>query len=190
MKIILIISCLKYHHSPKNKSFLSLPPLCHSTKSAFRWSSEFCFEVGIYLHLFPGTEIITLMVMPDYKYWNKGLERHAQVVFSDRFQRASHLGFKSPFTQQLGLITVLILKSSSGLPPASWDFSLTCHIVSYLWVTVDIVFNPYKYYSWLSLNGHLYKTDTLVKWIPRGQVPAFLYSLNLTQDRHLFKTDT
>ena len=73
----------------------------------------------------------------------------------------------SPFNQQLGLTTVLIFKLSSGLPPASWDFSLTCHIVSYLWVTVDIVYNPYEYYSRFSLNGHLYKIDTLVKWTPR-----------------------
>ena len=40
-------------------------------------------------------------------------------------------------------------------------------MVSYVWATVDIVYNPYKYYSRLSLNGHLYKTDTLAKWTPR-----------------------
>ena len=75
--------------------------------------------------------------------------------------------FKSSFTQQLGFTTLLIFKPSSRLPPASWNFSLTCHIVSYVWATVDIVYNPYKYYSWLSLDGHLYKTDTFTKWTPR-----------------------
>ena len=116
-------------------------------------------------------------------------ETDAREVYSDRFKLASHPEFKSSFTQQLRLTTVLIFKHSSGLPPASWDFSLTCHIVSYVWATVDIVYNPYKYYSRLSLDGHLYKTDTLAKWTPRVG-PAFLYSLYLTQDGHLFKTDT
>ena len=54
---------------------------------------------------------------------------------------------------------------------------------------IIIVNNPYKYYSRLSLNEHLYKTDTLTNG-HLELVPAFLYSLYLTQDRHLFKMDT
>ena len=40
-------------------------------------------------------------------------------------------------------------------------------------------------YSRLSLNGHLYKMDTSVKWTPRV-APAIAYSLYLT----FYKTDT
>ena len=40
-------------------------------------------------------------------------------------------------------------------------------------------------YSWLSLNGHLYKTDTFVKRTPRVG-PCLFYSLYLI----LYKTDT
>ena len=45
------------------------------------------------------------------------------------------------------------------------------------WATWQMITN----YSWLSRNGHLYKTDTWVKQTPREElVPAFLYSLYLT----------
>ena len=49
----------------------------------------------------------------------------------------------------------------------------------------------YLEYSRLSLNRHLYKMDTSVKWTLRvGPCLSLLLLLDSLQDRHLFKTDT
>ena len=71
----------------------------------------------------------------------------------------------------------------SGLALHQWNYQFLETIARF------IVYNPYKYCSRLSLNEHLYKTDTLTNG-HLELVPAFLYSLYLTQDRHLFKMGT
>ena len=49
----------------------------------------------------------------------------------------------------------------------------------------------YLEYSWLSLNGHLYKMDTSVKRTLRiGPCLSLLLLLDSLLDGHLFKTDT